>query len=183
MRSIWRILAGTLLVLLATTARGDQSKSAPDFTLPLLEGVRQVSLHDYRDRYVLVDFWASWCPPCRESMAEYEAIRYEIKKAFGERAFEVLAINVDVTAEEGRAFLRKIKPLSYPVLRENSGATQRAYKLTGMPTAFLINPEGKIEFYYDGFSANHAALLRRHLQHLLRPQDAANHAGAPQLAR
>lgn len=161
-------MVGISLLLAGMAARGEMPAPAPGFTLPLLNGGKPVSLSDYRGRYVLVDFWASWCAPCRESLPEYDAIRSEIRKAYGENAFEILAINVDVTAEEGRAFIEQIRP-SYPVLRENSGATQRAYQLIGMPTAFLIDKEGNIAFYYDGFSAKHAALLRQHLHRLLAP--------------
>lgn len=168
MRSAWRVFLVLSLLLAAMASRAEKPTPAPDFTLPLLNGNTSVRLSDYRGRYVLVDFWASWCAPCRESLPEYDAIRSEIRKAHGEKAFEILAINVDITAEEGKAFIEQIPP-SYPVLRESTGATQRAYQLMGMPTAFLIDREGNIAFYYDGFSAKHAALLRQHLHRLLAP--------------
>lgn len=179
MKAVGRAVVGVFLLLMAIVTRGEKPTPAPDFTLSLLNGTKQVSLHDYRGRYVLVDFWASWCSPCRESLPEYNAIRAEIQKAFGEKAFEILAINVDITAEEGRAFIESIHP-AYPVLRENAGATQRAYQLMGMPTAFLVDPEGNIAFYYDGYSARHGALLRQHLYRLL---DASGGRTTPAVAK
>lgn len=168
MNTACRAMVGAFLLLMSLVARGEKPTPAPDFTLPFLEGTGQISLHDYHGRYVLVDFWASWCSPCRESLPEYNVIRAEVRKAFGEKAFEILAINVDITAEEGRAFIEQVHP-TYPVLRENTGATQRAYQLIGMPTAFMIDPEGNIAFYYNGYSARHAALLRQNLYRLLDP--------------
>lgn len=170
------VLAWILLLLVATNALAVKPAPAPDFTLERLTGKGQVSLSDFRGRYVLVDFWASWCSPCRESLPAYDELRTDIQKTFGERAFEVLAINVDITAEEGRIFIQQIQP-AYPVLRENTGATQRNYQLIGMPTAFLVDPGGNIAFYYQGFSANHVVLLRQHLQRLLQkpaPEHLAN---------
>ena len=179
MSHLLRPLTALLLLLWALVAHAEHLTPAPDFTLPTLDGSRQLSLHDYRGRYVLVDFWASWCPPCRESLPAYNAIRADIQKSFGSGVFEVLAINVDISAEEGKSFIKDIHP-AYPVLRENTGATQRAFELQAMPTAFLINSRGEIEFYYVGFSPRHAVLLRQHLYHLLDPADRLPHPLAPE---
>ena len=140
-----------------------QPEQAPGFALPLLTDPEQsLSLQDYRGSYVLVDFWASWCAPCRESMPGYNRLRNDIQARFGEQSFEVLAINVDETAEEGLTFIREY-PMDFPLLREDTGRTQIAYNIMGMPTAFLINPEGMIEFYYPGYSEHHLEVLERHL--------------------
>lgn len=166
MSSVRNLFAAIGLLLAGSAVLAATPTPAPDFTLPLLNGDASVRLRDYRGRYVLVDFWASWCSPCRQSMPEYDALRKDMQRTFGEKSFEVLAINVDITAEEGRAFIDTLRP-AFPVLRENTGATQRAYQLMGMPSAFLVDRDGNIAFYYEGFSATHAALLRQHLGRLL----------------
>ncbi len=139
---------------------------APDFTLPRLDGHGSVSLLAYRGSYVLVDFWASWCEPCRESLPVYNQIRDSMRQKFGAHSFEVLAINVDISAEEGRHFVARIHP-DYVVLREDTGATQRAYQLDDIPESFLVDPQGNIVFAYDGFGPKHAAFLRARLETLL----------------
>ena len=153
------------MVLLASSmAKADvDNEQAPDFTLPRLDAPdSHVSLSDYRGHYVLVDFWAAWCPPCRESLPAYQQLRQRLHARFGPQRFEVLAINVDLHAREGRAFVEPLT-LDYPLLREDTGATQRAFNLMAMPTAFLISPQGHVDFYYTGFSDTHAEKLEQAL--------------------
>ena len=163
----------------ATVVSADELDQAPGFTLPLLTQPKAtLSLADYRGSYVLVDFWASWCAPCRESMPAYNVLRNDIQSRFGEQAFEVLAINVDETAEEGLAFIHQY-PMDFPLLRESTGRTQIAYNIMGMPTAFLVNPEGMIEFYYPGYSEHHLEVLEEHLADRLEKAEARERALAP----
>lgn len=154
------------MVVLAsgTMASADAgNEQAPDFTLPRLDAPdTSVSLSDYRGYYVLVDFWAAWCPPCRESLPAYQQLRQRLHARFGPQSFEVLAINVDLHANEGRAFIEPLA-LDYPLLREDTGATQRAFNLMAMPTVFLISPQGHMDFYYTGFSDIHAEKLEQAL--------------------
>lgn len=159
-------LAAGLLVFTRLAVSDTHWPPAPDFTLPGLDNTVIVSLSDYRGAFVLVDFWASWCPPCRQSLPEYQVIRDEIHAKYGTETFEILAINVDIHAQEGLAFLRD-KRITYPVLREDTGRIQRQYQLNAMPTAYLIDPEGRLVFEYSGFSDQHAALLSKHLHELL----------------
>jgi len=161
-----RKLAVILILLSQAALSSPPSLPAPEFTLPLLDGKTEVSLSDYRGRYVLVDFWAAWCPPCRDSLPYYQQLRERIFASFGPDRFEVLAINVDISAEEGLAFL-KGKAVGYPVLREETGATQRAYNLMAMPTAYLVGPSGELVFEYSGFSAHHGEVLEAHLRERL----------------
>ena len=155
-----------IIWLVSVSAPLAAQRLAPDFRLPLLIGDGSVSLADYRGSFVLVDFWASWCPPCRESLPAYDALRQELHDRFGKETFEVLAINVDITDREGRAFAQGLSP-GYPLLRENTGATQRAFNLAAMPSAFLINPDGEVLFEFSGFSEHHLKVLRQHLIRLL----------------
>lgn len=176
------VLLAFLGVLVGASSIGvtaEEPDRAPGFTLPLLtQPGETLSLEDYQGSYVLVDFWASWCAPCRESMPGYNRLRNEIQARFGEQAFEVLAINVDETAEEGLAFIREY-PMDFPLLREDTGRTQIAYNIMGMPTAFLVNPEGMIEFYYPGYSEHHLEVLRKHLVERLEHAGGLERALAP----
>lgn len=152
-----------LCVLVGASTIAEADHMAPNFDLPLLTDAGQsLSLKSFRGSYVLVDFWAAWCQPCRESMPGYNRLRNALQARFGEGAFEVLAINVDETAAEGLAFIEQF-PMDFPLLREDTGRTQIAYNIMGMPTAFLVSPEGKVEFYYPGYSEHHLEVLEEHL--------------------
>jgi cytochrome c biogenesis protein CcmG/thiol:disulfide interchange protein DsbE len=140
-----------LMSFITFNAFAETPEMAPDFTLPDIHTGEMVKLSDYRGKLVLVDFWASWCGPCRASFPAYSKMRKELHAKLGEDAFEILAINVDVTAKDGRAFLEST-PVEFPVLREDSGATQQNYQLIAMPTSFLIDPNGKILIAHQGFS-------------------------------
>lgn len=159
--TLFSMLVGVLTSSLVSAA--ESNELAPSFTLPRLNAADTlVSLSDYQGSYVLVDFWAAWCPPCRESLPAYQQLRQRLHTRFGAESFEVLAINVDMYAQEGRDFVAALT-LDYPLLREETGATQRAFNLLAMPTAFLISPQGYIEFYYRGFSDDHVEKLEQAL--------------------
>ena len=160
MRQFTTLLVAACL-LISTLASAEEKRPAPDFTLPHLNTEGETSLSDYTG-FVLVDFWASWCGPCKQSLPAYNQLRNRLQDKYGTDAFEVLAINVDITAEEGLGFLEN-HPLDYPVLRESTGLTQRTYNIFAMPSAFLVNPEGDIEFYYTGFSEHHLDVLEENM--------------------
>lgn len=160
MRQFVLLLLSTCL-LLPTLASAEENRPAPGFTLPHLNTEGETSLSDYHG-FVLVDFWASWCGPCQQSLPAYNQLRNRLQEKYGEDAFEVLAINVDITAEEGLGFLEN-HSLDFPVLRESTGLTQRNYNIFAMPSAFLVNPEGDIEFYYTGFSEHHLDVLEENM--------------------
>ena len=121
---------------------------APDFTVSTLDG-KQVSLSDYRDKVVLVNVWATWCPPCRQEMPSLERLYKALK---GEN-FEILAVSVDAplgqTDEGGRpggdlAAFAKEFGLTFPILHNPSGNIQDLYQTTGVPESFVIGKDGVI---------------------------------------
>ena len=107
------ITAFALLTLFSQVLRAE-SNLAPNFALPSIYNDEVRQLEDYRGQLVLIDFWASWCGPCQTSLPAYDNLRKHLQANYGEDAFEVLAINVDVTKEEGLQFLNKY-PVSVPV--------------------------------------------------------------------
>lgn len=147
----WLFMIGKVLA--------EEGDLAADFTLPHLSTKTQYTLSDYRGSVVLVDFWASWCGPCRASFPAYEKIRQKLQATYGETSFEILAINVDMEKDEAFAFL-KTQPVSFPILEENTGGkTQHDYQILAMPTAFLIDPEGRIRMQHSGFNSAYAELI------------------------
>ncbi len=112
---------------------------APTSPLPRLEGGGQGSLADYRGRWVLVNFWASWCVPCREEAPALESFQAR----HGGPGFTVLGIDSRDLSGDGRAFVRRFG-LSYPQLRDGDGATAHDFGTTGVPENYLVDPQGKV---------------------------------------
>ena len=112
---------------------------APNFTLPGLDG-KMVSLDDYKGKVVLLNIWATWCPPCVEEMPSMEKLYQELK---GED-FEILAVSIDESgAEAVNPFMEKHK-LGFPVLLDTKGDIKTLYQATGIPESFIIDKDGII---------------------------------------
>ncbi len=139
-----------ILMVVFLLAGFAQAKPAPDFDLPGLYGER-VRLADYRGQVVYVDFWASWCGPCRKALPALNALRQELKQ---KGPFEILAINLDETPEDALRFLKKY-PVDYPVASDKDATLPPRYGLIGMPTSYLVDQQGNIVAVHEGFrSAN-----------------------------
>ena len=151
----------SLLVALASSAQASvpvrEGSTAPGFRLPLLSPAtgQQISLQAQRGKLVYVDFWASWCAPCRVSFPVLEKLRGE----FRHRGFEVIAISVDEEANDAREFLRRF-PVSYPVAHDPAGDTPARYGPLGMPTGYLVDPQGNVIAVHQGFRSSDEQLLR-----------------------
>ena len=156
-------LALALNLLLAGTAWCvGEGEPAPDFELPVLGGETTKSLSASHGKVRYVDFWASWCPPCRVSIPEIVALQREL----GGSGFEVIGINVDERIDDALKFLEH-HPMNYDVLSDPRGATAAAYALPGMPTSFVIDPEGRVTLVHVGFRRGDMEGIRAHIVELL----------------
>lgn len=135
---------------------------APNFTLSELNSEKLHQLEDYRGRVVYLDFWASWCGPCRQSLPALDKLQQE----YSPGEFVVLAINLDERSEDALAFLEQY-PVSYTVLTEKTGKTQRAYELVGLPSSVLIDQKGEIIGMFQGFHPDHIRRIKKALTYLL----------------
>ncbi len=120
-------------------------EAAPAAPLPLLKGSGKGSLADYRGRWVLVNFWASWCVPCREEAPLLE----RFQRRHGGPDFTVVGIDSRDLSGDGRAFVRRFG-LSYPQLRDGDGATSHDFGTTGVPENFLVDPAGRVQLLVRG---------------------------------
>jgi peroxiredoxin len=112
---------------------------APAFSLSLLDG-SEVRLLDFKGKVVLINFWATWCAPCKEEMPSMERLWQKLK----ERGFVVIAINQDRgSPKAARKFSNRLG-FSFPVLLDPAGTTRRTYEVTGLPTSYIIKRDGKI---------------------------------------
>ena len=127
---------------------------APDFTLDLLDG-GQVTLSDLRGKGVVINLWASWCPPCRAEMPAIQRV-YERSKG---RGLEVLAVNTTYQDSERAAldFIQELG-LTFPVPLDRTGTVSRSYQLRALPSTFFVDREGIIRKVIFGGPMSEATL-------------------------
>jgi cytochrome c biogenesis protein CcmG, thiol:disulfide interchange protein DsbE len=123
----------------------DVGESVPDDPLPQLDGSGSGTIADHRGNWVLVNFWASWCEPCR---AESPALERFHRRHRGD-GFTVLGIDTRDLSDDGRAFVERYG-LSYPQLRDGDGDRSRDFGTTGLPESFLVDPRGRLALLRRG---------------------------------
>ncbi len=123
--------------VLQNSYRPPVEQSLPDFTFKTLDG-REFRLSELHGKVVLVNFWATWCPPCKEEMPIFER---EYKRC-KDKGFEILAVNMDSSESNLQKFLKE-NNYSFPIVRPSEDL-QKELKLMGFPTSYLLDKEGKI---------------------------------------
>ncbi len=112
---------------------------APDFTLTNMQG-EKVSLSQLRGKVVILNFWATWCPPCREEMPSME----QLYRDFKEKGLILLAINVEENGEQAVSKFLQRTPYSFPILLDKDGIAQNAYGVFRFPESFIIDRDGVV---------------------------------------
>jgi cytochrome c biogenesis protein CcmG/thiol:disulfide interchange protein DsbE len=145
-----------LLLLFARPALPEKARAvprpAPGFRLPMSAGT--VSLDSLRGRVVYVDFWASWCEPCRRSFPWLKTMndRYQ------EKGLTIVAINLDKDRQAAESFLLKY-PAPFRVAFDPSGKTAEAFRVSAMPSSYLIDRKGTIVYAHAGFDSRKTAAI------------------------
>ena len=139
-------IAFFLLLAASCSLALSEGDKAPVFKAKALSGSGVIDLRSYRGKVVYLDFWASWCGPCRKSLPELNKLRAELAG----KGFEVVAVNLDEQASDGLNFLKKI-PVDYPVASDSSGTLPEAYGVEAMPTSYIIDKEGVIREVHAGY--------------------------------
>jgi len=141
----------------------DEPLPQPAWELPLIaNGEGTVTDSTYLGRVTYVDFWASWCGPCRLSLPALN----RLSKEFDAADFGVVAISVDYVDEDALDFLKRY-PVDYPVAIDKTGNSGRDFAVAGMPSGYLIGRDGLIRKVHVGFRKGDEALLREQIQALI----------------
>jgi cytochrome c biogenesis protein CcmG/thiol:disulfide interchange protein DsbE len=140
-------------------SRSMVKESAPDFTLGLLDG-RRIGYGEVKGKPILVNFFASWCLPCREEMPAIEKISREYRS----KGVVFLGVAVDDTETKMRDFVSRYE-VTFPVGLDDGAAIQKSFGLYGIPTTYFIDKQGIINYFHTG--AVTEELLRHELDKLL----------------
>jgi cytochrome c biogenesis protein CcmG, thiol:disulfide interchange protein DsbE len=137
-------------------------QEAPACSAPPVDGGRAISVADYRGKVVYLDFWASWCAPCRESFP----FMSDLQRDLGGKGLQIVAVSVDKTADEAKRFLARY-PASFTVVLDAAAACPAAYALEGMPSSFIIDRSGIVRMVHSGFRDSDREQIRRQLAEAL----------------
>ena len=135
---------------------------APNFTLKSLTG-KNLKLSEMAGNVVLINFWASWCGPCREEMPLLNALH----KKYEPLGFTVLGVNVEEQADMARGFLNDF-PVDFPVLLDNKNQVSKLYKVVAMPTTVVVDRDGNMRFLHKGYKPGDEQKYRKMVKKLVR---------------
>jgi thiol-disulfide isomerase/thioredoxin len=135
-------------------------KPAPGFTLETIDGKADLSLQDLRGYVVVVDFWASWCAPCRRSLPELALLES------GMKGVKVLAINIDDERQNGVDFLKRNR-VSLIALYDREKKVVSQYDIPAMPSALIIDKKGIVRFLHMGYTADELEVFKKQIEGLL----------------
>lgn len=150
-----------LMLSLNTFASPIKGK-ATDFTLPSKSG-ENIQLSDLRGKVVMINFWATWCGPCRQEMPELD----KLYQRYSSAGFEILGVNVESELDEPKVFLKK-NPVSFPVLFDTESDVSEAYNVQAMPTTVLIDRDGNLRQLYKGYKPGYEDKYRTDIRALIR---------------
>jgi peroxiredoxin len=164
-RTLLSVLAFVgVLGLVATVAAQSLSVGAraPEIGLRDFNG-QNVRMADLRGKVVIVDFWASWCAPCREELP----VLNRLYSRYREQGLVVVGVSVDRTERNARGFLRRT-PVDFRVVHDSAHAVAGRYNPPTMPSSYIVDRRGVIRHIHEGFRSGDAAVIEREVRALLR---------------
>jgi peroxiredoxin len=161
--SIRSLAAAGILACLSPLAGAEAiNVPAPDFTLESRSG-ENLRLEDHRGEVVMLNFWASWCGPCRQEMPLMD----ELYSQYKDLGFTILAVNVDENREEAHRFLDKV-PVNYPILYDPESSVSELYEVQAMPTTVMIDRNGTARYLHYGYQPGYEDEYEQQIRELVR---------------
>jgi peroxiredoxin len=161
LRAFSVLVIGALSASLAWAAT--LSGPAPNFTLQSRDG-KTVSLADMKGQVVMINFWATWCGPCRQEMPHLQAL-YERYNSLG---FTLLGVNVEDNPNGAKKWLEENGPVTFPVLFDPKSEVSQLYKVVAMPSTVLVGRDGTMRFIHHGYKPGYEGEYQTQVRGLLR---------------
>lgn len=155
------VLSALLLTASPAYSAGAMRVSAPDFTLKSHSG-ENLRFSEFRGQVVLINFWASWCGPCRQEMPLLD----QLHGKYAPLGFTVLGVNVDQDQAQAQAMLARI-PVSFPVVFDNGSNVSKLYDVIAMPTTVIVDRNGEARYLHRGYKPGDEEQYQRHVRALL----------------
>lgn len=155
-----KLIINSLVCLSLMLGSYAYAQKAPAFILP--GDNKSINLEKLKGKVVYLDFWASWCDPCRKSFVWMNDMhsRYDNKK------FTIIAVNLDSSKKDATKFLEKV-PANFDIAYDPEGSVAKKYNLKAMPTSYLIDKKGKLVFAHKGYREGDAAKIEEKIRQLL----------------
>jgi peroxiredoxin len=153
-------VAGLLYYGLGSGTRARQQVLAPDFTLPQLDG-NSLQLSSLRGKVVLLDFWATWCDPCREEIPHF----VELQNKYADRGLQIVGVSMDDTIDPVRPFAEQFH-MNYPIVMGNAKTGELYGGVLGLPITFVIGRDGRI--FRKHIGATNVTVFEKEITSLLR---------------
>ncbi len=157
----------TLILLLSLMTAGsalalDVGNTAPDFTLKSRSG-ENIKLSEQRGDVVMINFWASWCAPCRQEMPLLE----ELHDRYADLGFTLLGVNVEEDSSAALDLLKEI-PVTFPVLFDSRNDVSKRYNVVAMPTTVILDRDGNVRYVHKGYLPGYEDEYRKQIKELIR---------------
>jgi peroxiredoxin len=149
------------LTIPTLTQAAEEGQTAPDCAATSADN-NKLDLSAYRGKVVLIDFWATWCPPCKKSMPFLNSLRNQRLQD----GFEIVAINVDEDSEDAKQFLTE-NPVDYKMAFDPSGDCPKVFEVKAMPSSYLVDKTGTIRKVHLGFRDEDQSMLTEQVSKLL----------------
>lgn len=159
---IMKGLLASALVLASNVNALEIGQVAPDFTLKSLKGTN-LNLKEQRGKIIVINFWASWCGPCRKEMPVLETFYTK----FQDLGVSVWGVNVEQENQAGRDFLADLN-LTFPILFDASNTLSATYQVEAMPTTVIIDRDGKVRYAFKGYKPGYEKKYAKAIKTLIR---------------
>lgn len=161
-RSGIRATAVAAFALACTTLMGASNGPAPAFSLPARSG-GTVSLADLKGQVVMINFWASWCGPCRQEMPLLD----QMHKKYESLGFKLLGVNVESDTKDAELMLAKV-PVTFPILFDRENKVSQMYSVNAMPSTVFIDRKGNVRYLHRGYKAGDESEYLNQIRALLK---------------
>jgi len=162
LRNLFKCVALASAMVVSVSLAGDGGGRAADFRLDA-RGGKQLGLGELKGQVVMINFWATWCGPCRQEMPLLE----QMHKKYKPMGFTLVGINVEEDSSGAEAWLQKT-PVSFPILFDRENRVSKLYNVSGMPSSVLIDRKGNVRYLHRGYKAGDENTYLDHIRALVK---------------